>query len=271
MEAKQIFREFNKRFYLTQWNNAPDGGEHYEYLGVGEDFEKENFEKILMDFFGEKELYVSITAGKSFWLPIEKIADEILPFLGKKEIGIMNFIKDKILFISYIATFKTGIYKEYPKSREREAGTPLSVNFHANMIEEKTKKISEAIESFFPKIETALRQDYGGVMEFLWIDVVLIVWHDTFNFRFQKRVGIQDISGTSVANYYYNVGHYSVKPDFDHLKTLQDEGEICRYIFGLLYDSMAVLEKKSKSLGGFNAQKFRTDFKTACEQQGIIF
>lgn len=271
MEPKQIFREFNKRFYLTKWHNSADGQTHYEYLGVGEEFRRAEFEKILTNFFAQKELFVSITASKSFFLPIEKIADEILPFLGKKEIGIMNFEMDKILFFSHIGSFKTGIYKEFPKSREREAGTPLLVNFHANMYEPKTEKIGGIIEPFFPKIEEALRQDYGGVMEHLWLDLVLIEHHEPLNFRFQKRVGIQDISMTSVAEYFYNVGHYSVKPDFERLTTLTNEAEICRYIFGLWYDSMAILEKKSKSLGGFDAKKFRSDFKSACENLGILF
>lgn len=46
MEAKQIHRTFYKQFFLTQWLDkehhiVDESQMHYEYLGVGEEFQKE--------------------------------------------------------------------------------------------------------------------------------------------------------------------------------------------------------------------------------------
>lgn len=273
MEAKQIYNEFYKRFDLTQWfdekNSIVEKQEfhdesdvNYSYLGVGDEFQVEKFLSILNEFFGENQLYVTIMRSKGFLLETAKIPDEISPFVGKKEIGIMNEMMGKMLFFSHIGSFKKGIYKEFPKERERQIGTPLNVRFGANMYELKTEKVVKAVRDIFPKIEADLHLDYGGKMEHLWIDLVLVEGHKPFNFRFQKRVGVKNISNTATANYYYNVGHYSVKPDFKIIKTLNSKTEICAYIFELLHQSMEILEKKNKSLGDFNAKKFREDFKS---------
>lgn len=268
MEAKQIHRIFYKQFYLAQWLDkdhhiVDESQVHYDYLGVGEEFQREKFEKIIADFFGKEALYVAITLSKSLLVETSLLADTILPYLGKKEIGIMNQTMDKMLFFSHIGSFQKGIYKEFPKEREKTAGTPLKVQFGANMYESKTEKVVRALEDILPEIEKALHQDYGGSMEELWIDLELIEGRGGFKFRFQKRVGIQNIMGTHIAKYYYNVGHYSVTPDFEVLKNLRTEEEIRHYILNLIYLSTEILQKKSKALGEFDAEKFRKDFYSA--------
>jgi hypothetical protein len=64
-----------------------------------------------------------------------------------------------------------------------------------------------------------------------------------------------------------NVGHYSVRPDFQKLRSVPQNSVVC-YVLSLIYASTSVLIEKQKKLGGFDAQKFRLDFLAACKQHG---
>ena len=104
-------------------------------------------------------------------------------------------------------------------------------------------------------------------MEYLWINLDLIEKFKSFPFRFQKRVS----QPTSYTEFYtYNVGSYSVRPDFEKLRSLSSDYEICSYIFGLLYQSTQVLVDKQNKLDGFEITKFRLDFLSALKKIGYI-
>lgn len=271
MESKEIYRLFNKLHTFSRvqdiFNDKKYTDTHihneYDYLGEGDTFQKDNFEEMLIEFFGNVPLYVSININKSYLAMPTELTPLILPYVGKKEIQIMNQEMTKIVIFNGFGSFAKGHLIHYPKSREREQGTPLQVKFYDNISENKYKKVSYALDDILPKIKQALNQDYGGTMEHLWINLLLVEHYKPFKFRFQKRVNDGD--------FYYNVGHYTAVPDFTILDTLNDENEIRQYALSVFYHSMQILEKKSKQLGGFNAKKFRQDFKNACQEFGIYF
>lgn len=68
---------------------------------------------------------------------------------------------------------------------------------------------------------------------------------------------------------HFNVGHYSVKPDFEKLLKLSQEN-ICIYVLKLIYDSTNVLIKNQKKLGDFDAQTFQANFLLECKKLGYL-
>lgn len=271
MDAKQLFRLYQNKYHLTNWLNEngelaqKEGDVKWSYCGVSKDFKSEIVSQAINNTFTEDELYLCISSNKSSLVLKSIVVDEIGNILHKKEVGIMNKSCTTILFFSQYGTFKSGIIREFPDSRPRPAGTPLKVAFHANMIEKSTKKVAEIISNHFGNLEMELNKDYGGSMEHLWIDVELVSSHDAWPFRFQKRVN----NPTSYTEFYsYNVGHYSIKPDFEKLRELSSDEAICSYVFGLLYESTQILIDKQKKLEGFNATAFQLDFLSACEKLG---
>lgn len=215
---------------------------------------------------GTEALYVIITRSKSFLVEQPLLIDTVLPYLAKKSIGIMNQEMDKVLYFNHIGSFQKGIYQEYPKTRERKAGTHLKVHIDVSASEMATTTAREALGDLLANISKEFQKDYGGNMEELWIDLNLVERWPALPFRFQKRVSIPYFSGNSVARYVYNVGHYRFVPDFDVLRYLQTPEEIRQYILESLYDSTAILEKRAKSLGNFQATEFRQDLLQACKK-----
>jgi|ERR1035437_8536352 hypothetical protein len=148
----------------------------------------------------------------------------------------------------------------------------MEVSLHANKCDQATTKIAKALHVPFKTIGSALSREYGGTIKHLWIDFELIRSHcelrPPYAFRFQKKVGggTCHLTGlkTAVSE---NVGHYSVRPDFDTLLHLPLDSVVA-YALSLIYDSTSVLVDKQKKLGGFNASQFRADFLTICEECG---
>ncbi len=269
MDTKKLYCLFYNKYDTSVWLN--DQNEEVQekeikwyHCGTHKEFNCDFVSKTIEEYFNEDELYLIITSGNSSLVPTDKIAPKISEFIHKKQIGIMNKSLSKIMFFQE-SVFKKGIIKEYPKSREKPNGVPLQVEFHANMCEHSKERISNALDRPFEKLEEKLSNDYKGCMEYLWIDVELISHYSALPFRFQKRVNIA--SGFGGKDYYYNVGNYSVLPDFEKLKTLSDELSV-EYILTLIYNSMEILVKKKKKLGNFNAEKFRLDFKNVCSELG---
>jgi hypothetical protein len=128
-----------------------------------------------------------------------------------------------------------------------------------------TLKIAEALRLVFQKFEDQLSGNYDGVIEHLWIDLELSeMSFKAFGkppkpFRFQKRVSGAGHMGLSAIPDSYNVGHYSVRPDFEILKKNTIEQSVS-YIIGLIYQSTEMLLDKQKRLSGFNAVDFRDKF-----------
>lgn len=145
----------------------------------------------------------------------------------------------------------------------------MEVGLHAAMCDQDTGRIAGILRDVFEKIGKDLSNDYGGTIKHLWIDFELMRSRGPFPFRFQKRVGgsICKLTGlpTPLCE---NVGHYSVRPDFQELLKIPLDS-VANYALGLIYASTAVLVEKQKKLGGFDAQRFRLDFLSSCRAHGF--
>jgi len=149
----------------------------------------------------------------------------------------------------------------------------MEVGLHANMCDSTTQQIARALHGPFKTISKDLSKDYGGIMNHLWIDFELIEEHakrrPPWSFRFQKRVGGSSpdkLTGLP-RGIHENVGHYSIRPDFQQLRSVPP-GSVVSYVLGLIYASTSVLMEKRKKLGGFDAEKFRSEFIATCRRHG---
>lgn len=274
MDEKQLFRCYQSKYGLSNWFNAEgqiaqsENEINWIYCGVNNDFNSELVKETIRNFFAEDEVYLCISSNRCLLVQTSVVDIEISKILHKKELGIMNKSFTKIVYFSTIGVFKLGIIRDFPKNQDRPLGNCLKVRFFANMVTNSTSNIASMVQEYFPLLEKGLNKDYGGSMEHLWIDLELVEGHKPWLFRFQKRVN----NPTSYTEFYsYDVGHYSVQPDFEKLKILSTKDEICSYVFELLYQSTKILEEKQRKLGGFNAIAFRRDFLTTCKEMGCLF
>lgn len=276
MDSKQLHRKFYSIFDLTKWFNeknelANESEVQYQYCGIKEDFKKELVFQEIEKYYSDDKIYLIISSGNSSLVSKSEIVDRIEKFIGKKEIGIMDKSFTKLVFFNSYGTYKKGVVIAYPKSRTKEDRTPLKIAFHANMYDTSTQRIAKTIQEPLEQLGKKLSNDYAGNMEHLWIDLELIesylVNRKPYSFRFQKRVNIASSVGGK--DYYYNVGHFSVAPDFDKLKVLSDD-LVCDYILELMYQSTQVLIDNQKKLDDFNAIKFRSDFVKFCNEMGYL-
>jgi hypothetical protein len=149
----------------------------------------------------------------------------------------------------------------------------MEVSLHANMCDSSTERIADALRAPFKTISRDLSKDYGGKMNHLWIDFELIESHaaqrSPWVFRFQKRVGGSSpdkLTGLP-REVHENVGHFSVRPDFQELRRVPLDF-VVSYALSLIYASTTVLIEKQKKLGGFEVEKFRQDFLLFCAEHG---
>ena len=149
----------------------------------------------------------------------------------------------------------------------------MKTRFHANMCDISTKPVATAMVIPFQTLSHSLSGEYGGIMEHLWIDLELIV-HDArpdgkprYPFRFQKRVSGRSHFGLSPIQDHFNVGHYSVRPNFQIITSLSTE-QLVPYVLTLIYHSTSILLDKQKRLGGFDAMLFSSRFMEASKQLG---
>jgi hypothetical protein len=150
----------------------------------------------------------------------------------------------------------------------------MKLGLHANRCDSSTWRVADALLDSFKELADDLSGDYGGTMEHLWIDVELVEsdaeLRPPWTFRFQKKVGgSTPCSLTGLPRpVYMNVGHYSVRPDFEKLRSVPQEA-VVTHVLGLIYASTSVLLEKQKKLGGFDAQRFRENFLIVCEIHGF--
>ncbi len=277
MDSKQLYRKFYSKFDLAKWLDekdelADESSVKYDYCGTKEYFKKEFVKEELEKYFINDEIYLIITSGNSSLVSKSEITDRIENFIGKKEIGIIDKEFSKLIFFDSYGTFKKGLVIEYPKSRIKEEGTALNAEFFANIYEASTERIVRAVEEPFDKLGKELSNDYGGNIEHLWISLELVENHlkegVALPFRFQKRVTLSGF-GLPGKDYCYNVGSYSVTPDFEKLKILPEE-KICDYVLGLIYESTQILIDTKKKLNDFKAEQFRADFIAVCKKNGYL-
>ncbi|PIE84290.1 MAG: hypothetical protein CSA07_02825 [Bacteroidia bacterium] len=269
-DPKRIYRSFHSRHDLASLEREDGsltlepGEVHWTYCGVGADFRHAEVQAAVDAHLPGERAYLCISRGDSALVARSAIAQRIGEVLGKKEVGVMDEAGERLMFFTKVGVYERGVYVEYPKSREREAGSLLQVGLHANMSDGTTGHVLGLVDGAFERLEQELARDYGGSMEHLWIDLELVEHYledgKGYPFRFQKRV--------SAGNpYYYNVGHYSVVPDFGLIRSMEHE-RVCPYVLGLMYESTEVLVKRARRLGGFDAQAFRRDFREVCRGMG---
>ena len=129
------------------------------------------------------------------------------------------------------------------------------------------KEISKISE--FYKIDVSnISQDYKKIfkdVDFVHHNAALVPLTKAGIDFFKANVnGTKNILEQSIK---YNVGHFSVKPDFEKLKSMKEES-IMEYILTLIYESTEILSGKNKTLGNFDTDRFRSDFIKACKELG---
>jgi hypothetical protein len=159
--------------------------------------------------------------------------------------------------------------------RREHSGEPiLEVMLNANVVDKETSRISSAVLPTFRTLAASLKGDYGGVMEHLWIDLELLRSGVKLDgsakhpFRFQKRVSGRGHFGLPDQPDSFNVGHFSVRPDFDRLLSLQAD-EVVPHVLSLIHRASGVLLKERKKLGGFDAGLFLNRFRTLSQKLGF--
>lgn len=149
----------------------------------------------------------------------------------------------------------------------------MKIGIHANVCDSDTTKIASALNEPFLNLGNSLEGEYGGFMEHLWIDLELLEFRGKqddkarFPFRFQKRVSGRSHFGLPATQDKFNVGHYSVRPNFTLLRSMSTEQAV-PYILSLIYESTEQLADKQKKLGGFDAGLFRRKFREECVRLG---
>jgi hypothetical protein len=151
----------------------------------------------------------------------------------------------------------------------------VKVGIHANIADQDTKALADALTSVFDAMARELDGDYGGLIEHLWIDVELLEYLAKLDggprhpFRFQKRVSGRSRFGLPATQDTFNVGHFSVRPDLELLGSLRLEDAVC-HVLQRIFDQSAILLEKQKQLGDFNANQFRQRLLTVCQQRGCL-
>ena len=149
----------------------------------------------------------------------------------------------------------------------------MKVGLHANMVDMQTDKIGSLLRDVFKILCERLNGKYGGTIEHLWIDFELIESHAKSHgkprhpFRFAKRVSGRSRLGLPPSPDNFNVGHFSVRPDFNKLLSLPNE-EVIPYCLNLIYNELVGLKTKEKKLGGFHSELFRKKFADECMRLG---
>ncbi|SEI90016.1 hypothetical protein SAMN04488018_106175 [Myroides marinus] len=269
-DFKQIFKDYQKKYHLCHWLDkneqvaSNEGEVFWQYCGLTDDFKEELVNAVIETFFKDKEyLYLCISPSKTDLINKELVAGRIAEQLHKKDIGITDESFDKMIHFTSYGVYKKGINQGFDKVRKRSDNQSLQVSFFTNVIEEKTKLIPSYLNEYLRLIEKDLYKNYGGTMESLWIDIELVEKQEPYPFRFQKRVN----SPSSYTDpYTYNVGHFSIKPDFNLLDKLQSKSLICLYLIDLLCESINELSNRKKALGDFDFSTFQSDFIEACEK-----
>jgi hypothetical protein len=149
----------------------------------------------------------------------------------------------------------------------------MEVGIHANICNQATSHVARVLRPVFEELSKRLAGEYGGVIEHLWMDLELVESHASavgrqrYPFRFQKRVSGRSQFGLGAIPDRFNVGHFSVRPDFKVISTLPTE-QLIPYVLSLIYDATAMLLEKQGKLGGFDAALFRSKLLEAYQSLG---
>jgi hypothetical protein len=146
----------------------------------------------------------------------------------------------------------------------------MEVLVGATKFDQGTEHLAALIRSHLEELSTALSGEYGGPMDHLWIELELSPGNadvrPAFPFRFQKRVRTPRELRAFGEREFFNVGNYSVRPDYCELARVPLDDVPC-YLMSLLYESTECLRGK-RQLKGFDVESFRERFAHALAARG---
>jgi len=135
-----------------------------------------------------------------------------------------------------------------------------------------TEQVATLIRPHLEALSSALSGNYGGSMAHLWIALELCPGdadvRPPFPFRLQKRVRTPREVRVLGDREFFNVGSYSVRPDYFELARVPLHEVPC-YLMTLLYESTKGLHGK-RQLNGFDVEAFRSRFEQAIASQGCM-
>ncbi len=146
----------------------------------------------------------------------------------------------------------------------------MEVLLSASECDQGTEHLADLVQPLLAKVSPILSGEYGGPMEHLWIGLELIPGRADegapFPFRLQKRVRTPRELRTLGDREFFNVGSYSVRPDYFKLAHVPLDEVPC-YLITLIYESTAKLDGK-RQIKGFDVDMFRRNFATAISANG---
>jgi len=149
----------------------------------------------------------------------------------------------------------------------------MKIGIHANVCDTETQRIASSLYEPLKALGNALEGEYGGEMEHLWINLELLEYRckpdgtQRHPFRFQKRVSGRSHFGLPPVDDKFNVGHYSVRPDFQLLKSLGPD-RVVLYVLSLICESTGELIEKRKRIGQFDVALFQSRYREECSRLG---
>jgi hypothetical protein len=146
----------------------------------------------------------------------------------------------------------------------------MDVLIGASKSDQGTEHLEALVRPRLDALTSVLSGEYGGPMNLLWIDLELCPGdadhRPAFGFRFQKRVVTPKQLRVFGTREFFNVGHYSVRPDYFELARVPLSDVGC-YLLRLIFDSTESLAGK-RQLKGFDLGLFRQRFAAALAAQG---
>ena len=146
----------------------------------------------------------------------------------------------------------------------------MDVLISASRIDQGTEHLAALVRPHLDGLNSTLSGQYGGPMNHLWIELELSPGHadyrPAFAFRFQKRVVTPKEMRAFGTQEFFNVGHYSVRPDYFELARVPLDDVRC-YLLRLVFDSTESLSGK-RQLKGFDLGLFRQRFAAALATRG---
>lgn len=148
----------------------------------------------------------------------------------------------------------------------------MEVLVSASKSDHGTEHLAALVRPHLDELSPALSGNYGGPMAHLWIDLELCPGdadvRPPLPFRLQKRVRTPRKLRALEDKEFFNVGNYSVRPDYFELARTPLDDVPC-YLMTLLYESTKSLYGK-RQLKGFDVESFRRRFADALAARGCM-